>query len=368
MNCAIYIRVSTEKQREKYSLPAQRKALIEYSTSQGWEYKIYDEGAGSGENLENRPQMMRLLKDAKDGKFNVCLVIELERLSRDEDLFDWLTIKKTFRDSRVKMATPNQYYDLEDDEDDFLSDLFGALAKREKKKLLKRTKRGALEAVRQGKYIGNHFRLGHKYDKETQKLVVVPEEAEVIKLIFKLSNDENMGSTTIADHLNKKCILTSLEFAQRKGVLKNTNGKLQIGEWTGGVVWRILTNKIYYGEYWYNRVEQHHKRNVRKRPKEDWIRMEVEPIITYEEFQIAAQRIKNRAKFSDRNKKIDYLLSGLLYCGECESKLQGATFKAYEKKDSKGNITSKRWKTNSYYKCYGRTRHECDLKYMDREN
>jgi len=265
MNCAIYIRVSTEKQREKYSLPAQKKALTEYAESQGWKYTIYDEGSGSGENLENRPQMMKMLKDARDGKFNICLVIELERLLRDEDLFDWLTIKKTFRDSKIKMATPNQYYDFEDDEDDFLSDLFGALAKREKKKLLKRTKRGALEAVRQGKYIGNHFRIGYRYDKETQKLVVVPEEAEVVKLIYKLCNEDNMGSTTIADYLNKKGVPTPLEFAKRKGVFKSLSGKFQIGEWTGGVVWRILTNTVYYGEYWYNRVEQHYKQNVRKR-------------------------------------------------------------------------------------------------------
>ena len=137
MNCAIYIRVSTEKQREKFSLPSQLKILTEYAKFKAWDYIIYDEGAGSGETLENRPQMLKLLDDARENKFNVCLVIELERLSRDEDLFDWLTIKKVFRDNGIKIATPNQTYDLTDDEDDFLSDLFGALAQRETKKLVR---------------------------------------------------------------------------------------------------------------------------------------------------------------------------------------------------------------------------------------
>jgi len=369
MNCAIYIRVSTEKQREKFSLPSQEKILIEYAKSRGWEYILYNEGVGSGETLVDRPQMMKLLGDATAKKFDVCLVIELERLSRDVDLFDWLTIKKTFRDSKIKIATPNQTYDLSDDEDDFLSDLFGALSKREKKKLLKRMKRGSLEAVSKGVYIGSQFRLGYKYDKLTKKLAVVPEEAEIIKLIYRLCNENNMGTVAIAEYLNSKGILTVLEFAQKKGILKN-DSKLKIGKWTGGTVWRILTNSIYYGVYNYNKVEHKNTKAVGRRPESEWVKQAVDPIITYEEFQIAQVNIKNRAKWSDRNTKNEYLLSGLLYCAECESKLQGATFKAYEKKDANGNPVRnkrgyliKRWNTTSYYKCYGRVKKDCTMPY-----
>jgi site-specific DNA recombinase len=368
MICAIYIRVSTEKQREKFSLPSQEKILIEFVKSKGWDYILYNEGAGSGETLENRPQMMKLLEDAKVKKFDVCLVIELERLSRDEDLFDWLTIKKTFRDNKIKIATPNQTYDLSDDEDDFLSDLFGALAKREKKKLLKRMKRGSLEAVSKGVYIGSHLRLGYKYDKTTKKLCIVPEEAEIIKKIFELSNEQNLGTVAIAGYLNQNKIPTPLEFAEKKGSYKGKGFK--IGSWTGGVVWRILTNSIYYGVYNYNKAEHKNKKRIGKRPESEWIKQAVEPIISYEEFQRAQENIKSRAKWADRNTKNEYLLSGLLYCAECESRLQGATFKAYEKKDANGNLVRtkrgyllKRWKTVSYYKCYGRIKKDCTLPY-----
>jgi len=362
MNCAIYIRVSTEKQREKFSLPAQEKILTEYAKSKGWDYILYNEGAGSGETLENRPQMLRLLEDARAKKFEVCLVIELERLSRDEDLFDWLTIKKTFRDNKIKIATPNQTYDLTDDEDDFLSDLFGALAKREKKKLLKRMKRGSLEAVSKGVYIGNHFRLGYKYDKATKKLAIVPEEAEVVRKIFGLCNDQNLGTVAIAEYLNHNKIPTPLEFAEKKGSYKGRGFK--IGSWTGGTVWRILTNSIYYGVYNYNKTEHKNKKRIGKRPEAEWVKQTVEPIITFDEFQMAQENIKNRAKWSDRNTKNEYLLSGLLYCAECESKLQGATFKACEHRDEKGKLIYKRWKTNAYYKCYGRTKKDCRLPYI----
>lgn len=373
MNCAIYIRVSTEKQREKFSLPAQLKILTEYAKSKVWNYTIYDEGAGSGETLENRPQMLKLLEDARAKKFDVCLVIELERLSRDEDLFDWLTIKKIFRDNSIKIATPNQIYDLADDEDDFLSDLFGALAKREKKKLLKRMKRGSLEAVSSGNYIGNHFRVGYRYDKTTKKLAIVSEEAEVVKKIFELCNEQNLGTGTIADYLNQNKIPTPLEFAAKKGTYRGKG--FAIGSWTGGVVWRILTNHIYHGVYYYNRGVYKNKRRIGKRPENEWVKQSVEPIITYEEFQKAQDNIKNRAKWSNRNTKNEYSLSGLLYCAECESKLQGATFKAYEKRDDNGNLLRnkwgyliKRWKSASYYKCYGRAKKNCTLPYKRTED
>jgi site-specific DNA recombinase len=373
MNCAIYIRVSTEHQREKFSLSSQEKILMEYAKTKQWDYVLYDEGAGSGETLENRPQMMKLLQDAREKKFDVCLVIELERLSRDEDLFDWLTIKKTFRDSKIKIATPNQTYDLSDDEDDFLSDLFGALAKREKKKLLKRMKRGSLEAVSKGVYIGSQFRLGYKYDKTTKKLCIVPEEAEVVRTIFKLCNEANLGTEAIANYLNSRGILTVLEFAARKGVLK-PNTKLKIGKWTSATVWRILTNSTYYGVYKYNKAEHKNKKRIGKRPESEWIKQAVDPIVTFDDFQLAGERIKSRAKWADRNTKTDYLLSGLLYCAECGSKLQGVTFKAYEKKDEQGNpvrdrrgFLVKRWKTVSRYKCYGRKKKICTLPYLKTE-
>jgi site-specific DNA recombinase len=235
-------------------------------------------------------------------------------------------------------------------------------------------KRGALEAVTKGVYIGNHLRLGYKYDKETKKLLIVPEEAEIIKLIYNLCNENNMGTVTIAEYLNSKGIPTVLEFAQRKGILKK-DSRMKLGKWTGGTVWRILTNSIYYGVYNYNKAEHKNKKRIGKRPSSEWIKQIVEPIITFDEFQRAQENIANRAKWSNRNTKIDYLLSGLIYCAECESKLQGATFKAYEKKDVNGNPVRtkrgyllKRWRTVSYYKCYGRVKKGCNLPYLKLEN
>ena len=367
MRVAIYTRVSTKKQREKFSLPSQKKILAEYAKAQGWEYILYDEGGVSGETIEDRPVMTQLLQDARQKKFNACLVIELERLSRDEDLLDWLIIKKTFREANIKMATPHQLYDLTNAEDDFMTNILGTLSTREKKKFLERAKRGALEAVRQGKYIGSHFRLGHKYNKETKKLDVVPEEAEVIRTIFKLSNEKNWGAELIADYLNSQGILSPMGFAKKKGIVKNVKNT----RWLTSQVYRVLTNTSYYGECYYNKSESKNKKRIGIRPQSEWIKIPIEPVISKEIFDEAQERIKERAKWANRNTKEKYLLSGLLYCAECDSKMQGVTYKAYQKFDSNGNpLRDKRgylkkcWKTRSYYKCYGRTKragHKCNM-------
>ena len=370
MTCAIYARVSTKKQREKFSLPSQKKILTEYAKNQGWEYTLYDEGAVSGETIEDRSVMTRLLQDARQKKFDVCLVIELERLSRDEDLLDWLIIKKTFRESNIKMATPHQTYDLTNAEDDFMTNILGTLSTREKKKFLERARRGALEAVRQGKYIGSHTRLGHKYNKDTKKLDVAPEEAEVVKDIFKLCNEKNWGIEVIANYLNAKGIPTPFGFAAKKGIVKDVKNV----RWRGSQVYRVLTNPVYIGECYYNRTESKNKKRIGIRPKGEWIKVQVESIISKEVFEEAQERIKERSKWADRNKKAKYLLSGLLYCAECGSKMQGMTFKPYQKYDKKGSparnkrgLLIKRWKEIAYYKCYGRTNrsgHRCNIPYI----
>ncbi len=381
--CALYVRVSSEQQREKYSLPSQRQILTDYAQRQGWEVKLYDEGVGSGETITDRPMMRMLLEDARQGVFQVCLVIELERLSRDQDLFDWLTIKQVFRQRNIKIATPNQAYDLNDAEDDFLSDLFGALSKREKRKFMERAKRGRDEAVRRGRYIGSHFCLGHRYSKDTGKLSIIPKEAAVIREIFRLCNEEGLGITSIAERLNRKQVPTPMQWARaagrlkleqiswRRGSLAGRHLAVERCRWTAGTVYRILTNPRYYGAYYFNKFDG----TVRKRrDRQEWIAQTIEPIINKETFDTAQLRLKERTNWPERSVKANYLLRGLLFCSDCGQRLHGVTFKAHEQLDVHGKPLRnaqgerlKRWKTSIYYRCYGRhqnSQRKCRMPYL----
>jgi len=180
---AIYYRVSSHKQEEKYGLDAQRRILPDYCMKMDWYHDselVYDEGGVSGETISERPEMQRLLRDAGNKKFDTVLVIEMERLTRSKDLHDLNTIKKAFRENGIKIATTGQFYDLNDLEDDFLSDLFGALSKREKQKILARAERGRQEKLKQGGHIGCGIPYGYDYDNNSHLFVINKEEAECV--------------------------------------------------------------------------------------------------------------------------------------------------------------------------------------------
>jgi len=188
VRAALYVRVSTPDQAERWSLPAQRRALVEFAERQGWAYEIYEDAGISGETIDARPAMLRLLQDARDRKFRVALAIEMERFSRSTDLFDWLEIRKTFRTAEIRFGTPSQLFNPNDVEDAFLSILFGALSAREKEKIVERTRRGRLEAARRGRYVSGQVPYGYR-KASGGSLEVYEPEAQTVRLIFSLLAD-----------------------------------------------------------------------------------------------------------------------------------------------------------------------------------
>ena len=95
MKVGIYLRVSTQRQADKWSLSAQQDILTKYATDQGWKFEVFNEGGVSAETVEARPVMQRLLDDITRGKIQGVLVIEIERLCRAQDLTDWALITTT---------------------------------------------------------------------------------------------------------------------------------------------------------------------------------------------------------------------------------------------------------------------------------
>lgn len=86
MRCALYIRVSSEEQRRKgYSLPEQRRALMEYAEKK--EYKIVDiyadEGVSASKKLSRRHEFQRMIQDVEKGLIDVIVFIKLDRYFRD---------------------------------------------------------------------------------------------------------------------------------------------------------------------------------------------------------------------------------------------------------------------------------------------
>lgn len=352
---AIYIRVSTRMQTEKFSLGAQKRILTELCDKNGWNYILYEDAGISGKNIADRPAMTRLLDDADNNKFQAVCVIEWERLSRDIDLLDSHYIKKVLRDNSIKVVTPHQSFDLTDDEDDFISDLFAILSKREKKKIINRMMRGKVEAVRKGVYPGGNVPYGYIHNTTTSKLEIVEEQAEIVRLIFHLCNVENMSAEKIAAVLNARDVPTHREITNRSYPHKNPH----VTGWYDGTIRGILKNPVYMGKFAYMKK----KGNRERRKQEEWVYGSNPAIVSEQEFNLASKRLKDRKMKSVKNKKYSYLLSSKIKCDYCNGSLHGITYKYKSRKNGKPNGISK----YSYYKCYGRLTHVggyCKLPYV----
>lgn len=179
----VYCRVSTKHQAEKWSLPAQRRALEEFAARQGWQYELLEE-TGSGETVEARPVFRAILERIAAGGVHTLLVIEAERLTRAKDLRELAVIQEACRAGDCRVATPQQSLDLGDAEDSFLHSLFGILSAREKQKLLARQKRGMAEAKAAGRWHGGGVPTGYLYDRDKKTIVPDPERVDEVRLLL----------------------------------------------------------------------------------------------------------------------------------------------------------------------------------------
>ncbi|MBI2973034.1 MAG: recombinase family protein [Armatimonadetes bacterium] len=313
MRAALYLRVSTQPQAEKWSMLAQERALIEHCQRQGWDYKVFSDPGISGETLDQRPGIQQLLKEVAAGGYGMVLSVELERFSRSQSLFDWLTLKQVFREAGVKFGTPGQLYDPADVEDDFLSDLFGSLSKREKAKLLVRTRRGKLEAARQGRYLTAIAPFG--YVLRDGQLITCEEEAKIVRYIFTLAK-EGRGVREIARMLTREGIPT----------VRQMRGDRRAGtRWAKSSVFRILSNPLYSGEGHWNRRRREGSKHV-WRPESEWVAVKVPAIVPSDMWKFMQRRLRENAAFAQRNQKRVYLLKGVLHCAECGGRVYGVPF------------------------------------------
>jgi site-specific DNA recombinase len=162
---ALYLRVSTEMQAEKFSLPAQEKLTRELATKHGWEIiKVYRDEGFSGSWIEKRPQFSILLKDAALKKFDAVVVTDFDRLARPDNLKDLGRIQEVFIEHDVKIVTLSDIIDLSDDDQWFVSSLLGIVAAKEKKKIISRMKHGIEAKKEAGFFYGGIPPAGYKYD------------------------------------------------------------------------------------------------------------------------------------------------------------------------------------------------------------
>ena len=114
---------------------------------------VYEE-AVSGEDLYARPEMLRLLRDVKNGLCEAVLCMDVDRLGRGT-MSQQGVILETFKEAGVRIITPQKTYDLRDEADEDYTELQTFFARKELKLIKKRMRRGLERTAAEGGYLAN---------------------------------------------------------------------------------------------------------------------------------------------------------------------------------------------------------------------
>lgn len=310
----IYTRVSSEEQVKGYSLDSQEEKLKEYCKQNELAiFNVYREEGISGAK-KNRPELDKLMIDAKERKFDVVLVYKLDRFSRN--LRNLLDLLNDLENCGVGFKSITETFDTTTPMGKYMLHNMGSIAELERGLIRERTIEGQKKYRAEGNWHGSIPPYGYNYNKETNKLEINQEEAIWVKKMFKWYVDGKLSLHKIQVRINELKVPTKFDNLGRE---KTVNGK---GWWKKRTISRIIESEVYSGTFTYCKYK--HVGRVRGennlRPKEDWIVISTPAIISKDLFNLAQKQVQDNKRFSKRNSKHNYLFAHLLECGKCRGK------------------------------------------------
>lgn len=281
----------------------------------------------SGENIADRPEVQKLLSNIYQRKYSGVLVVEVERLARG-DTKDQGTIAEAFKYTDTKIITPTKIYDPQNefDEEYFEFGLF--MSRREYKTINRRMQRGKISSVQEGNYIASARPYGYTIVRRSRKertLEIVPEEAEIVRMIYNKFVREKWNASQIARYLTKMGIPTY-------------NGNK---EWGHAAVNEILHNHVYAGLIRWRYRQQvktfdengNIQKKVGPRGSDNMILSQGkhEPLVSMELFEAAQERFRDEPNRVPLSTTLKNPFAGLVYCKKC-----GRAFFYHDTKKSRG--------------------------------
>lgn len=242
-----YIRVSTAEQGadDRYGIEAQKQAIEKYANEHNYEIKHFfiDKISGVKERRPNWDKII-LAEDLKNPPFEAVIVFKSDRVSRKIDQYFYFFYKLQLKG--VELISVEEDFGVDNAYSSIIRSFVLFSAEQERANITLRTSNGRKIKAFKGGYSGGKPPYG--YTSVNHKLVVVKEEAKVIKFIFEMLAD-NASLNLIARDLNRKGI------TNRKGTL-----------WTASHIFHIKDNeKVYRGYYKYG--------------SDEWVKGQHEPIL-----------------------------------------------------------------------------------------
>ena len=231
---AIYARVSTEHEAQISALENQVQyydELLQRHPELTLVDRYIDEGI-TGTSIQKRGSFMRMLKDAKNGRFDLIITREVSRFARNT--VDTLQQTRVLKSYGVEVwFTEDNIWTLNDEDGELRLSIMATLAQNESKKISQRVKAGQMISFMNGVPYGNGNILG--YDRVNGELVVNEEQARAVKRIYELYLSGN-GVRKIQDIM------------EQEGWKSSTG----LTRWHASNINRILHNSFYCGRIEYS--------------------------------------------------------------------------------------------------------------------
>lgn len=266
-----YGRVSTEHEAQLSALENQ----IQWYDDQAkyhpnWTVldKYIDEGI-TGTQAKKRPAFLRMLEDARAGKFDLIVTREVCRFARNT--VDTLVTTRELKDIGIEVYFVEDNIWTLDGDGELRLTIMATLAQEESRKVSERVKAGQQISRENGTPYGTGNILG--YDRIDGKYVINPEQAKTVRMIYDMYLKDGLGCMKIANEL------TRLGRLNASGIVK----------WQASCVSRVLLNPTYMGVMAYGKSYSNNfldQKRVLNRDPETYmyVKCDFEPIITEAEY------------------------------------------------------------------------------------
>ena len=280
LRVAAYCRVSTDKEDQLHSLAAQQAYFEGYIARHGWRCAgiFADEGL-SGTTLR-RPRFAELLRLARSGAVDLILTKEVSRFARNT--VDALQVTRRLREQGVGVIFLSDGIDTRDNDGEFRLTIMASVAQEESRKISERTRWGQLQAMRRGVAFGNDTVYG--YALRGGALTIRPEQAEVVREVYRKCLEEGKGAHTIARELTEAGVAPPLRAD---------------GAWSPAMILNRGAEEQF-------RLENHHP-----------------AIVSRAQFAAVQAELARRAGLAGERSRFSarYWYSGKLVCGACGGRL-----------------------------------------------
>ena len=325
LNVAAYCRVSTDEDEQETSFETQISYYTEkINCSADWRMVgiFADEGI-TGTVDTKRPEFLKMIRLCRNKKIDLILTKSISRFARNT--VDCLKYVRELKSLGIGVIFEKENIDTMRIDSEMLLTVMSSFAQAESESISKNVSWGIRQSFKSGKLPINYkFMLGYRKGADS-KPEIVPDEAEVVKEIFRKYLD-GCSQNQIADYLNGR------------GITTKTGSK-----WHDVTVSNILTNEKYTGDallpktYVLDCISKKRCINNGELPKY-LVKGHHEPIISHSEFdrvQAEMARRKSKRKVAEKLTKTEngkysakFALSELLICGECGTPYRRVTWTA----------------------------------------